>query len=1589
MEKGKSALSKVLESLCIHHQQQILTMMKFLVQEQNAPSLCCYNTSFTVTSESQKPPIEDDLPDLFCNCEYRLAERGCLLNERQSLGFVPLPVCIKDLHCFSCQTVTVENIKTVVKGGIANSCDSRRCCSGLLPNTPSTKSSIHAPLLRSEVCDVSVSLKDVCRSRSPSPPPLSPVQTEGFEKLKDGTSKLSALEKNRPETNNHQPPSLTPAEISSDKCGQEGKVRSTVKSSNSDSLLLEDHNNYSSNQEDGETSIIFQDLMDRINEKLKSIETTVDLANHVKFSSSDGNTDNDLKLRDLIASLLHNAPASDYSFMELLSQHDKKGDDKIIQTRFRKRQEALFAMHSSPDSPVFRRQSLQIKRQLASFDEHFIRKKYTEKNSRKLMHTDKVFSTDNEFYYCQEPPLKYSKSVQNNHSETSFSPDYAAHSLQPSLPSLETNLAFNDFSESFKTTSEKVGIGKLQGKASSGKISLQNQRKDKKVEKIQTPLERDVPGVVSRTKRNIVPPGWYSIYVTNNCDVKKSKAKNVTEFTERKDVVRNTHIESSHNVELNKIALSSNLQVIVERLEDTVNMGKKSWNIHSLSQVYKTSKKLAEIDKDQNTSRNENLTVGRMTFKVQNLSKSVNIKSSDTPSIHFNNERFDNVKKPSILDKDSLIPSVKNIPAKYGANESSFPSYSSPVKLMFLSEVKSCEGIKYTLSSVSTSESNIDFHTEKHSPHHVIEKEEEMNEDILNANFKNCSSNLSVTLQRGHNFNSTEQTVESSEVFIDKSSDKPQEEPKENSNSATDSSFKRKPGRPKKLGPKIMNPFKRPVGRPPKPQPDQRDITIYQNESISAGQKSPKCLISKVEESIYKKSITVTVIYGRSRRTKRQVSEGNVTLSKIMSLNNNAEFLAENNSCRNIREYEIDSGERISAISSLTPDFEVLGSDFYSIGPAKNTSLLPQPSKKLTWPNQKPLAIIRKPGRPAKVKISGISVTINRTSPQEREVTINNYLSPYQQDNILEKNLLEEKYDHEQCRKMEIRHTETEIFNNLPESMVATRPLRQSKRGRKPSVHFLHSFTSSNSLIYRNNMLHKSYKLHVQKGTSQRDKHRQLSIKTVPKVSPGARNSRNRKKCLENNWLIPSSKVSLDSIISPDPLLRWWATSTSDDSLLEELNNRFEQITSAWVQVSGNEAENCFHKKREHTEKDNLKITNPLETCPLGLEATPVKMLFRKKYDLSELCTWFMQTTETQSLSLVRKANARNPLEVISTRGVKLGAKYSDFSTNPFKKHLKKFALSSPSKSSGKLHVLHKMVSSPGLNVKSNLTLARYQRTELKRLTQAKWRREGEFRHGTTDWISKRRNLRSFCQNKILNRTGEPTDADIPFQRKDKGDNSLFFPSEIRDDFLQPRVAVSDLRVHASLENKVESKAKENGTDASGKDVEREPRLGSACPNNWRSKTLKDCKIFLRKINYLEHRNTFKLNTVVYSPESPGSGSSHQPDVEALERFTLRSQAASQSPLKRPSKEIKNISASSPSTNKCTDQLENYKSSKCADSDNSPFASSETLSKLNQRKRPPWKTTEMPTKRHKRQSCNSGQRANYYSKSQLGKFFST
>ncbi|XP_045140338.1 ligand-dependent nuclear receptor corepressor-like protein isoform X1 [Echinops telfairi] len=1557
MENEKSALSKVMESLCTHHQQQMLAMLKCLVQERNAASLCCCNASRAVPSEPQKPLIEDDVRGLFCSCgTYRLAERGCVQKERQSPEVSPLSVCIKGQPWGSCQTVTVEPIKTVANRRIANPSTPHRCWAGLLPNIHSAKSTCPAPILSREVCDLTASPKEACRSPSPSPPPLSPVQTEHFDHLRDGVSELPALENHKLEASINQPPSLLPAEVCRGQADHEGRTQKAQKPRSSDSWLLGDGHRCGADQEEGESSTIFQDLMDRINEKLNSIETT-DPTTFLKPAGGDYHADTDFKLGDLITSLLHNAKANDYSFMELLRQHEKKVENKIIQTRFRTQQETLFAMHTSPNSPVRRRQSLQIKRELASLDENFPRKKHTEKIGKKPTHTQEASSVGKgKARHCQGLSVPDLKSHgDENQAEAPSSPGYALPSSPRPLCGLETTLTCDTSSESFKTPPEERITCNPQEKTVACEQRWPCYRETPEREEVQTPKSK-VPGLLSRTKRNIVPPGWYSIYVTNNVVLRKSpKAKKVSGPIPKTE----TSMENTHDIDLSKIAMHSNVQVVVERLEDTINMAQKSWSRNQPPLEGHTASIIEEARcEDQDADGNLTLSMSRMACKEQSLPERVLATSSRSTS-----SCVPTIDGSTGSDTGHSMPRVENEPAKSEGAQSSFSNYSSPIKLMFLSEVKSSEGVKYILTSVGTSGSNVNLAPETFPSHnHASENSPETNEDIPHPNLGNYGSR--------HNCIDTSQG-EASKVNCaipeTAKGETPQEEqPKENPTSvAVESTFKRKPGRPKKIGPQVVKQIKRPIGRPPKPKTNQTNVTICQKEAALADEKSPESLISEVKEGLYKKNITVTVIYGRSRRTKRYISEGSANISNVVCLSNPAaDFSSQHHPLRHLRDHTVGSAERGSAASGLTTESDVLGSGYEYVRPIKNKSARPELSKNVIRPPAKPLTIIRKPGRPAKVRISGITVTVHGLSPQEREVRISSSVPP------LDLQRAEgEKLPKEECRppcpKLDAtRQTEPDSLKARSKSAAAPAPLRQPATDRKRSLRFLHPLASSRSLMYRNALLRKSYKLHLPRSRGRKERRRQSRIKMAPKGTSGVRPTRNPYTCLEDDASPPPiTDVSAEPVVSSSPLLRWWASSTSSDSLLEELNHRFEQITNAWVHVSGDEATNSVPQVAEHVGKEPLKRAKPLGTCLLELQVSPVKMLFQKKYDLKELYSWFMQTTETHSLSLVRKANARNPVEVINTRGLPLGAKQPHGNASPFRKHLKKFALSSPSKPAGKWHLLRQMAGSPVFQVNSAFTLARLKRTGFQKLHHGRWRGEGEL-HGWAPvlWNSRRRNFGFFRPNPLLLPKSEAG--------TDEGDSL--------------KQGVPGIRARAGLEKPFLSAAQQNGAKFRPRE-HKGSRLGSGRPSDWRPKTLKDCRIFLRKINYLEHSNTFKLNAVMYPPDAIASGSDREAPGEDSKRCALRSHSAGSVALRKHAREMASAKADSPPPSQQAGLPALRRLSPGASADRNTSESSVALSKLSKRKRPPWKSADMAAKRHKWQSCKNGQMANYCSKAQLAR----
>ncbi|XP_063165687.1 ligand-dependent nuclear receptor corepressor-like protein [Candoia aspera] len=1551
LERGNSTLNKVLASLCSYHWHQILAMLKFFIQES------CYsgcNSQLPYPQYSEREEDEVHAPGFSCDGNV-LMKRCCLQNVRPN----------KD--CLTCHSVAPGYLSTVVNKGDSLLCNLHGCCPRQqLQKNHSTRAELYTYLFSRGQKGNKGS-----RGRSPSPPPLSPVEADGYNSLKELADGSLALD-NRLEKSCNQPPPLFPAERNSSVHKQKAQtyiadapnnLQEGILSVNQENSLI-----ISDKLEKVESADAFQDLMDRINEKLKSIETT-DTEILAKLPKSDGRTEADTKLRSFITSLLHDAKANDYNFTELLNQHDKEMENKIIQTRFRKRQETLFAMHSSPSSSLFRRQSLQIKRELASLDETFLRKKANSQRKIKKLTKNHNYTTLREL----DLPSNEKKEGPFSPAKSKLLPLCQEETIELPHVSSETNSGFVAFSASSSTTSQTI-LAKTHGNCG---IELHVDPAGDN--------DRDL----ERTRHNIFSPRWCSLYLTNSFLFKKNTKSKSTASVGRDKMLQDLQAKTCSNENINQIMQKTNLHVVVERLEDTLNMAQRATK--PMCNGYTISGKKKDLQKsDANNKSKSGLLIsmsetgskGQYVLSQSHLPCRNSNKNECVPKKeNVSYEEYERLLKPSTLDSNLLTLNKEESQGNsHLGDNSSTLNYTSPIKLMFLSEINSSEGVKYTLTSVNdSSKLNIDLYSLRQKTNKLLAKQLEAKDSDEKASVDECGCN--------GNGDRNELRTGFPTTVAAETNPKPEEDPVEQGSNG--SSLKRKPGRPKKIGPQAVKQIKRPIGRPPKPKVDVAENGSDRRDSISAGKNANSNTECLEEDNIYK-NITVTVVFGRSRRTKRCVSEGSLnTVKTVPGPRSYCGVVGDPDQTIQSSDARNNLPKNKSMQYSTTEKTSTSGYEY--VRPLESSPVLPSHCSNAR-PNQKPLNRIRKPGRPAKVKISGISVTVNQISSQERKVCIDSCLPPLEQDAASGRNESSKK-DAKQCNKRDGFKSlwNDEAGNFSPKFIIASKkPETQLRHSfRRPSLPFLHSLASSNSFSCKRAFLHKPCKLCLRNGKDHKIKHSNTPPKhTSINVSPD-----NAKNSSENSESRSMSDLTLGPLISSNSL-RWWDPSISNDSLLKELNSRYDQITKTWLHVNGEEYEKCLFDGARHLEQEgSIKVSNPLDSCILELENSPIKMLFQKKCNIDELCAWFMQTTETQSLSLVRKANARNPFEVISTRQFKMGTRQYDCNTSPLRKHFKKFALSTPSKSTGKLQLLHKIVRSQVLSRKHSFTLPKL-RTKFESLQHDRWRQVKKlYNHGTADWKSKKRNLRFFCQSQCLTNASRrlnnkictslengPVETRPPTTLFESYRITSATGNEIGDAFLQQDAQLSDLSTKCdSISN---CKPSTKATYGNQQNIEKVHTPDEFSEGTWRGQTFKDCRIFLKKINPVEEC-AFNNNVAICTPASVDCRASHSHCLEKSRR-SRRSPSAQQSLAERGEGH-----GGAPDRARHCSLLKGLRveqdcktSSKRLALEDGPM---ESPKKMNKRRKMQCKFTELNRrKRNKKRLCSAGQMPNCYSKYHLG-----
>uniref|UniRef100_A0A6J0THK9 Ligand-dependent corepressor isoform X1 n=2 Tax=Pogona vitticeps TaxID=103695 RepID=A0A6J0THK9_9SAUR len=149
-----------------------------------------------------------------------------------------------------------------------------------------------------------------------------------------------------------------------------------------------------------------------------------------------------------------------------------------------------------------------------------------------------------------------------------------------------------------------------------------------------------------------------------------------------------------------------------------------------------------------------------------------------------------------------------------------------------------------------------------------------------------------------------------------------------------------------------------------------------------------------------------------------------------------------------------------------------------------------------------------------------------------------------------------------------------------------------------------------------------------------------------------------------------------------------WCAEEENQELITNFDAQYMKVQKGWIQLEKEvqpapKVKNKSDKLKEiwKSKKRTRKFKGSTEVQKLS----PVQMLFMKPFDMPDICKWFMETTETKSLVIVKKLNTRLPGDLPPTKlplqkGCSSGPYPSSLQAERLKKHLKKFAALTPAK---------------------------------------------------------------------------------------------------------------------------------------------------------------------------------------------------------------------------------------------------------------------------------------------------------------------
>uniref|UniRef100_A0A3B3WLX9 Uncharacterized protein n=1 Tax=Poecilia mexicana TaxID=48701 RepID=A0A3B3WLX9_9TELE len=1288
------------------------------------------------------------------------------------------------------------------------------------------------------------------RERSPSPPRLSPIPQDISKKMDEKPPSLSYHTQGKE------------ADLTGKNSQRSACYMAGVDASTDAELQYKTIGHNQAEQNMGGSSL--QDIVRRVTRNLDTITADPTLVSTTALyvsedQSSDASTSQpfhaDAQLTEIITTVLHTGSASDYNLNELFNQHHNK-EPKSPNTRSRRRQEIQVATATPADDACARRNALAMKRELAMFD------------------------------------LSYSQRMGPQAKKV------RVKAKNMSVPTSVTPPDSDLIKEACRRETEaRVELGKnLDLGVNEGTpciVSVESDR-DKAKEDVKAVMVTDELETEQEKREGITCFGKGELTISN--------VRHAPEMlnTCGKHVLKGDHAVQAQTVSMTPISTDCNEgcgwsqeEDILDQNYDTestpdkgthspMNEGQKCKS-HQSRRIRKSLRNIVPPQRlssyitwhtpiSHASSVETDITLAKLDSKTPpypqehkgNLTFEPTPKEPSEPMCKQSEGKCQSLQKNEAIEKRSsqkeipeketdssdnsaygrLRPSTRRLKAlkmlKNTINVSNPPSpkiqYISPIKLMYVSQVKDNEGVKYSLKSAG-SESSWAGTPQKHKS--------QSKENAVSPAKKSPSPAKAVTshesptssLAKSATCQSSPRSAASSPKGSARTSDgtpskrlsetENQRSPRESVSLAETTPPKRRPGRPRKLGPQLEQKVKRPIGRPRK----QKDSNAV-SECKSLNGKGSK---TDAEDDVTK-NLKITVVYGRSRRNKRVVSESFDQLQ--------TDF---NNTCHTV-DLKSDLGFSLHCSTRSPCIIKSSPEEFCFIRTAKEPPTQSMSSIKSQVPVES--APLRKPGRPAKIKISGISVTVTSASPRRRQIQINRETRISPKAKPPKKTLLLES-EKESCignSPLPIKSNSTEVvetnIRNTCELPNQTIPLRHSKRDRKPSIHLVHAVATSTFGSYKcsHALLRRSRKLLINKVSSERrQEDQQASAETQTlKRQP----SRKERESITQD-LSKVAKVSLDSIFSPRETVQWWAPSAKEKTMSQELARRIRVISDTWVTDSPDDQD------KEVIHNSNLDTIGNSPVTRKSKKSSAVRALFDcspnkpRSCSMQQICSWFMQTTETQSLAIVKKASSRNPFEIMhfprSTNNKNV--RHSP-QAERLRKHIKKFPKTVPKSPLQHQLALLRLRKKKKVNqIRRRLFASRLEVGKHNRgVTRCRFSLSAQFRatlfrvRRRFFTLRERERWQSWKSKKKSKRKMASSNRPIANVLQLNHHKALHRSAKQLPDSLQessPACSVDQTLKHA--------------------DIHKEQKLSSKA---WSPEKLKECRVFLRKINSPDNEST-------------------------------------------------------------------------------------------------------------------------------------